>query len=190
MTMNILLVGVGGQGTILMSKILTEGLTKLGYDVKMSEIHGMSQRGGSVTTQIRYGDKVYSPNIGKGEADIVVAFEKTEAVRVLPFLKKGGKIFMDEYEILPVSVLSGGAAYPHGAADDLKKSGVDVMVAKAAQAASALGEARSQNIVMLGVMTKALALENQVDWKGLIAKYVPAKAKEINLAAYDAGLIM
>jgi indolepyruvate ferredoxin oxidoreductase beta subunit len=190
MTKNILLIGVGGQGTILMSKILTEGLSGLGYDVKMSEIHGMSQRGGSVTTQLRYGEKVYSPNVGQGEADVLVAFEKAEALRALPFLKKGGRLFMDEYEILPVSVLSGGAVYPHDAPAALKKAGVDVTVVKAARTAVELGESRAQNIVMLGVVTRAIGLHDRVDWKGLISQYVPAKARETNLAAYDAGLNM
>jgi indolepyruvate ferredoxin oxidoreductase beta subunit len=188
MTKNILLIGVGGQGTILMSKILTEGLAGLGYDVKMSEIHGMSQRGGSVTTQIRYGEKVYSPNVGQGEADVLVAFEKAEAIRALPYLREGGRLFMDAYEILPVSVLSGGAAYPHDAPAVLKKAGVDVTVVEASRTAVELGESRAQNIVMLGVVTRAIGLHDRVDWKGLISQYVPAKARETNLAAYGAGL--
>ena len=188
MTKNILLVGVGGQGTILMSKILTTGLAEMGYDIKMSEIHGMSQRGGSVTTQIRFGEKVYSPTIGEGEADILVAFEKAEAVRALPYLKKGGKLFMDSYEILPVSVLSGGAAYVHDAPEALQAAGVDVTVVEAYKSAAALGEARAQNIYLLGVLLKALGLADKADWAGVVAKSVPAKAKDINLAALNAGL--
>ena len=109
MITSILLTGVGGQGTILTTKILSAGLAKMGYDVKMSEIHGMSQRGGTVNTQLKFGDRVYAPNIGEGEADLIVAFEKTEALRALPYLKKGGSILMDRKEIMPLSVLTGAA---------------------------------------------------------------------------------
>ena len=190
MTKNILLVGVGGQGTILMSKILTTGLAEMGYDIKMSEIHGMSQRGGSVTTQIRFGEKVYSPTIGEGEADILVSFEKSEAVRALPHLRKGGKLFMDSYEILPVSVLSGGAQYVHDAPEALKAAGVDVTVVEAYRSAAELGEARAQNIIMLGVLVRALGLAEKADWAKIVAENVPAKAKEINLAALKKGMDM
>jgi Pyruvate:ferredoxin oxidoreductase and related 2-oxoacid:ferredoxin oxidoreductases, gamma subunit len=109
---SILLVGVGGQGTILVSKILSQGLMKAGYDVKMSEIHGMSQRGGSVTTQIKFGDKVYSPSIGIGEADILVAFEKLEAARYIGNLKKGGVLVVNDEEMYPLPVLTGQAEVP------------------------------------------------------------------------------
>ena len=118
---NILLVGVGGQGTILASKILTSGLIKAGYDVKMSEIHGMSQRGGSVSTQVRYGEKVYSPIVGKGSADVIVAFEEMEALRWLDHLKIGGKMVINDYRIQPVPVNLGVAEYPEGIIDHLKE---------------------------------------------------------------------
>ena len=121
MITSILLTGVGGQGTILTTKILSAGLARMGYDVKMSEIHGMSQRGGTVNTQLKFGDKVYAPNIGEGEADVIVAFEKAEALRALPYLKKGGVILMDRKEIMPLSVLTGAAEYPHGADTELEK---------------------------------------------------------------------
>ena len=111
MTKNLLLVGVGGQGTILVSKILSQGLVEEGYDVKMSEIHGMAQRGGSVTTQIRFGDKVYSPNICEGEADVLVAFEKVEAVRYIRQLRKGGTLIVNDVEIYPLPVLTGKEKY-------------------------------------------------------------------------------
>ena len=110
MVKSILFVGVGGQGTILTSKILVEGLVELGYDVKMSEIHGMSQRGGSVVTQIRYGDSVSAPNVGEGEADLIVAFEKIEALRYLSYLKREGTMIMDVHEIYPMTVLTGAEA--------------------------------------------------------------------------------
>ncbi len=191
MAKSILLVGVGGQGTILISKILTAGLTQMGYQVKMSEIHGMSQRGGSVTTQIKYGDEVHAPNIGIAEADMIISFEKAEAVRALPSLKKGGLLITDEREIYPVPVLSGAAEYPHDAIDALRRV-VDpgkLLVIKAAETAEKLGSIKAQNIVLLGAFVKAMKLEN-VDWKALVAKFVPAKAREMNLAAYDAGYNM
>ena len=118
-TKSILLVGVGGQGTILASKILSEGLVRKGYDVKMSEIHGMSQRGGSVTTHVRYGSKVASPVVPEGEADVLVAFEKVEAARWLQYLKKGGTLVVNDFEIYSLPVLTGAAEYPHGVTEKL-----------------------------------------------------------------------
>lgn len=189
-TKSILLVGVGGQGTILISKILTAGLAELGYDVKMSEIHGMSQRGGSVTTQIRYGEKVYAPSIGEGEADLIISFEKVEALRALPFLKKGGAIIMDEYELFPMPVLTGTVTYPHETIDELKKVVPTLKVVKAAETAKALGSIRAQNIVLLGAMVKLLGLDSEIDWKKIVADYVPEKSRDMNLAAFEAGYNM
>ena len=186
MTKSILLVGVGGQGTILTSKILTAGLMKLGYDVKMSEIHGMSQRGGSVVTQIRFGDEVYAPNVGLAEADIIVAFEKLEALRYVSNLKKGGSLIMDEREIMPMSVLTGAAEYPHNAVEVLKDAIGDVKVIPAAETAEKLGNIKSQNIVLLGGLIKVLGLEG-VDWETLVADMVPPKTREMNVAAFRAG---
>ena len=182
MANSILLVGVGGQGTILISKILTAGLTQLGYQVKMSEIHGMSQRGGSVSTQIKYGESVYAPNIGLAEADMVISFEKAEALRALPFLKKGGTLITDEREIYPMPVLSGAEQYPHGAIDEIKKHVEHVLVIKAER----LGSIRAQNIVLLGALVKAMKLDG-VDWEELVKRFVPAKAVDMNIAAYRAG---
>lgn len=186
MTKNILLIGVGGQGTILTSKILAAGLTELGYDVKMSEIHGMSQRGGSVTTQIRFGDKVYAPNIGLGEADIIVSFEKLEAARALPYLKKGGVIITDEKEIYPSTVLMGQAAYPANALEAMSAAGVNVRSVPAAEKAQELGNSKAQNIVLLGSLVAVLKLEG-VDWEALVAQYVPAKLRDLNVNAFKAG---
>ncbi|MEG1661789.1 MAG: indolepyruvate oxidoreductase subunit beta [Clostridiales bacterium] len=186
MIKNILLIGVGGQGTILTTKILAAGLASVGYDVKMSEIHGMSQRGGSVTTQIRYGEKVYAPTIGIGEADVLVSFEKMEALRALPFLKQNGQLIMDEREIYPMPVLTGVAAYPYDAIEQLQNSGAQVSVVKATEIAQELGNIRAQNMVLLGALVKSLAIEG-IDWSGLVAKYVPAKAKELNLQAFAIG---
>lgn len=188
-TTNILLIGVGGQGIILTSKILAAGLTQLGYDVKMSEIHGMSQRGGSVTTQIRYGNKVYAPNIGLGEADIIVSFEKLEALRALPYLKKGGILVTDDREIFPVSVLTGEQQYPHDAVTEMEKAGVLVKTVAAAKMAEVLGNVRAQNICLLGALVKALDLHG-VNWSELVAEMVPEKARELNLRAFQSGYEM
>ena len=191
MVKSVVLVGVGGQGTILVSKILTAGLLKLGYDVKMSEIHGMSQRGGSVTTMIKYGDKVYAPNIGNGEADMIVSFEKIEAVRALPYLKKGGMIVTDDREIHPMSVLTGAAEYPHDALDKLGETVENLTVLKANEIAQELGNVRVSNIVLLGALVKKMGLDQEgIDWKELVGNMVPAKAKEINLTAFEKGYAM
>lgn len=185
----IMIVGVGGQGTLLASRILGNLLTGAGYDVKVSEIHGMSQRGGSVTTQIRYGEKVYAPNIGVGDADLIISFEKIEAVRALPYLKKGGKMITDNREIYPMSVLTGEAEYPHNALDELKAAVGDLLVIPAAETAEKLGNIKATNIVLLGVLVKYLDLED-VDWESLIRQYVPAKAVDMNINAYRAGRAM
>ena len=186
MITSILLTGVGGQGTILTTKILSAGLAQMGYDVKMSEIHGMSQRGGTVNTQLKFGDKVYAPNIGEGEADLIVAFEKTEALRALPYLKKGGAILMDRKEIMPLSVLTGAAEYPHGADAELEAL-AGARVVPAGEIAESLGSAKSQNICLLGALVKALGLP-QFDWEGLISQMVPPKTVAMNLAAFRKGL--
>ncbi len=191
MVKSIVLVGVGGQGTILVSKILTAGLLKLGYDVKMSEIHGMSQRGVSVSTLIKCGDMVYAPNIGNGEADMIVSFEKIEAVRALPYLKKGGQIVTDDREIHPMSVLIGAAEYPHDALDRLGETVENLTVLKANEIAEELGNVRVSNIVLLGALVKKMGLDQEgIDWKELVGNMVPAKAKEINLTAFEKGYAM
>jgi len=189
MSKSIILVGVGGQGTITTSSILSKGLIQEGYDVKMSEIHGMSQRGGTVVTQIKYGEKVYSPIIGDGEADLIISFEKVEATRALSYLKKGGKVITDSYEINPMPVLTGTASYPHDAIEDIRKAGVEVMVIEARKVAEELGTTKAQNIVLLGALVKQLGLDD-VDWKSIISSSVPAKMVDLNLMAYDKGYNM
>ena len=119
---NVLLSGVGGQGTVLASKILSAGLIDAGYDVKMSEVHGMAQRGGSVTTQVRYGEKVHSPILGKGDVDVLVSFETMEALRYLDFLKLDGKLVVNDYEIPSAPILTGRVDYPENIIDDIKES--------------------------------------------------------------------
>ena len=174
---NILLVGVGGQGTILASKILTSGLIKAGYDVKMSEIHGMSQRGGSVSTQVRYGDKVYSP--------IIVAFEEMEALRWLDHLKIGGKMVINDYRIQPVPVNLGVAEYPEGIIDHLKEK-CEVLSFKAAEVATELGNPKAMNIVLLGALVKAMGLD-EIDWDAEIEANVKARFVDLNKKAFHAG---
>ncbi|ATW26333.1 indolepyruvate oxidoreductase subunit beta [Candidatus Formimonas warabiya] len=187
MTKSILFVGVGGQGIILASKILTEGLLKLGFDVKMSEIHGMAQRGGSVTTQVRYGKKVYSPCIGKGEADILIAFEKVEAVRWLHQLKPGGTLLVNDYEIYSLPVLMGQESYPDQIVERLQEKVKNVKAFKAAQMAEDLGNIKAQNIILLGALIKALDLDG-VDWFEILKEQIPPKLHALNIQALEAGM--
>lgn len=183
---SVLFVGVGGQGTILASKILTIGLIEHGYDVKMSEVHGMSQRGGSVSTQVRFGQKVYSPIIGEGSADILVSFEEMEAARYARFLKKGGKMVVNKTQIPSLPVLSGACQYPRGIIAELKKH-VPVRDLDATKIAIDLGNPKSANVVLLGALIEALGLHD-IDWKSIIAKTVKPAFADINLKAFDAGM--
>lgn len=182
---NILLVGVGGQGTILASKILSEGLVESGYDVKMSEIHGMSQRGGNVSTQVRYGKKVYSPIIGEGEADIIVAFEKMEALRWIEYLKPGGKMVINDAEIPSSVIQMGKAKYPEGIIEDLGEK-AELFVFKASDIASELGNIKAMNIVLLGAMVEAMELPD-IDWEGVMRKNIRPQFIDLNLKAFERG---
>lgn len=183
---NILLVGVGGQGTILVSKILSNGLIEAGYDVKMSEVHGMAQRGGSVTTQVRYGKEVFSPIIGKGQADILVSFETMEALRWLDFLKPDGVVVVNDYQIPSAPVLMGKADYPEDVLAILK-SKAKTTVIKAAEIAEGLGNAKAMNIVLFGVLVKAMKLTG-IDWHAEIKKNVKPKTIEVNMNAFKSGI--
>lgn len=185
-TKSILLVGVGGQGTILASKILSEALTRAGYDVKMSEIHGMSQRGGSVTTHVRFGEKVYSPIIDEGSADILVSFEKVEAVRWLSCLKPGGFAVVNDCEIHPLSVLTGAAEYPADVLAQLKREVPNVLALNAGEIAGALGSVKAQNIVLLGALVRAMRLDH-IDWPSVMKDLIPPKMYDLNLRAFEAG---
>ena len=182
---SIILVGVGGQGTILASKILSEGLMSAGYDVKMSEIHGMSQRGGDVSTQVRFGDKVYSPIVGKGQANVIVAFEKMEALRWIEYLKPDGKMVINDFEIPSVPILMGTAEYPEGLIEELS-SKADTLVFRAADIADELGNSKAMNIVLLGALVKALGVE-EIDWHEIISKNVKKGFEELNIKAFEAG---
>ena len=165
---NILLCGVGGQGTILASKILSYALVEAGYDVKMSEIHGMSQRGGSVTTQVRYGKKVYSPIIGQGSADILVSFEAMEAYRYLEILNPKGFAVVNDFHMETATTLSGKEEYP-------------------AKIAADLGNPKAMNVVLLGALIKIMKLE-ELDWDAALAACVKPAFLELNKKALAAGM--
>lgn len=186
MTKNILLVGVGGQGTILISKILTAGFLSLGYDVKMSEIHGMSQRGGSVTSHIRYGEKVYSPVIELGSADIIIAFEKLEAARYIGYLKKYGTVIVNDFEIDPMSVINGAFDYPADIIGELKGK-VDTIVVDAHKEALTLGNPKVANVILLGYVIKQLNL-TEIDWATIIRQNVKPAFIELNIKALEVGM--
>lgn len=180
-----LLVGVGGQGAILISKIMTNGFMKAGYDVKQSEVHGMAQRGGSVSTQVRWGEKVYAPVFGKGEADIMVALERMEAVRYADFLKPEGVAVINDYAMNSTTVASGAEVYPEGCIEAMQKEFKTIPV-KAADIAISLGNAKCMNVVLFGAMCDSLGCP-EIDWEQIVAETVPAKVKELNLAAFRAG---
>ena len=180
-----ILVGVGGQGAILTAKVLVNGLMKAGYDVKMSEVHGMSQRGGSVSTQVHWGEKVYSPLIGPGAADILVAFEKMEAVRYASFLKPDGVAVINDYAQPSATVAAGLAEYPEGCLEAMEEN-FKCFTLDAAKIAEELGNPKCMNIVLFGAMTHALGME-EIDWEAVIRETVPPKFLELNLAAYRAG---
>ena len=186
MTKNIILVGVGGQGTILASKLLTTGLMEAGYDVKMSEIHGMSQRGGAVSSQVRYGDDVQSPVIEIGGADILVSFEKMEALRWLKYLKPEGKIVVNDYEMDSMPILSGKVDYPTGVIEELA-SKVQTTVVHAAKHAQELGSSKVMNVILLGTLIKAMGLQS-IDWNKIIKDNIKPKFVDLNLKAIQVGM--
>lgn len=186
-TKNILLVGVGGQGTILASKLLTLGLMEEGYDVKMSEIHGMSQRGGSVSSQVRYGEKVWSPVIEKGSADMIVSFEKMEALRWLEYLKKDGKVVVNNHEMMPMPVIMGKADYSPDIIKEMQDNCKDVTVVNATEEAVKLGNGKVMNIILLGTIIKAMGLED-IDWNKIVRENVKTAFVEDNLKAIQVGM--
>ena len=185
MVKNILLVGVGGQGTILASKLLSIGLVDAGYDVKMSEIHGRSQRGGSVSSHVRYGDKVYSPVIECGSADILVSFEQMEALRWLPFLAPNGKVIVNDYRINPMPVVSGKAVYPELICETLSEM-VSSIAIDAGQEAFKLGNSRVMNIILLGAIIHLMDL-HKIDWASIIRQNVKPNFVDINIKALERG---
>jgi len=183
---NILFVGVGGQGTISASNLLSAALIELGFDVKMSEVHGMAQRGGSVSTQVRFGKEVHSPLIEKGKADYIVSFEKSESLRWLGFLKEEGKVISSLHEIRPYLVNVGKEAYPEETLKEMTEKGLSVIGLNAQEKAIELGNAKAANMILLGILAKELGLEKALLEK-LIKQYFKPALQEVNLHAVDTG---
>ena len=185
-TKNIMIVGVGGQGSLLASKLLGKLLVNEGYDVKVSEVHGMSQRGGSVVTYVRYGEKVYSPLIEEGEADFIVSFEKIEAARWLSCLKKDGKIIVNTQQIDPMPVIIGAAEYPADVLDEIKEKGAFVDAIDALSLANEAGSSKAVNIVLMARLAKYFDISYD-KWIETIEKTVNPKFIELNKKAFELG---
>ena len=186
-TKNIIIVGVGGQGTLLASKMLGFVLLQQGYDVKVSEVHGMSQRGGSVVTYVRYGKKVYSPVIDKGEADVIISFEKLEAARWLEFLKKDGTIITNTQEVEPMPVITGAAAYPENLIEKMQAAGAKVDAKDFLSIAQEAGSAKAVNIALMGRLSTYFPEISDEQWQDAIEKIVPPKFLDLNRKAFEAG---
>ncbi len=185
-TKNILIVGVGGQGTLLASKLMGKYFTEEGYDVKVSEVHGMSQRGGSVVTYVRFGSKVFSSVIEKGEADIILSFEQLESARWLPYLKKGGVLITGTQKIDPMPVIMGKAEYPENIIEKLCKNDIKVIPVDALDLALKAGSAKCANVVLLGAAVRFLGIDRE-SFSKIIETSVPPKTVEMNLRAFDYG---
>ena len=186
-TKNIMIVGVGGQGSLLASKLLGRLLLTRGYDIKVSEVHGMSQRGGSVVTYVRFGDKVYSPVIDKGEADYIVSFELLEAARWTEYLKPGGKIIVKTQQIKPLPVIIGAAEYPENLVQKMLDAGIDVDALDALTLAEQAGSSKAVNLVLMGRLSKYFDITEE-EWLAAIEASVPQKFLEMNKKAFSLGL--
>ena len=187
-TKNILLTGVGGQGTILASKLLTEGLLSQGYDVKMSEVHGMSQREGPVLTHVRFGEKVFSPIVEAKKADVIIGFEELEVLRNLEYLREDGKgvVILNKVRVNPIGVQNGSDQYPENAAELIGARAGKVISMDASEEARQLGNLRVMNIILLGASVRHLGLE-QIDWGRVIAENVKPQYVELNQQAFQLG---
>ncbi|HEY3374082.1 MAG TPA: indolepyruvate oxidoreductase subunit beta [Candidatus Aquicultor sp.] len=183
---DILLVGVGGQGTILAADILSQVLVSVEYDVKMAEIHGMSQRGGGVSTMIRFGSKVFSPITEKGKADYVIAFELLEALRWSDYVKPGGVMIANTERIEPLPVILGKAVYPNDIEEKIKAKGINLITIDAAKFAEQAGTKKAANMVLLGCLAALMPIGKEA-WYGYIERRVPSKTIEINKKAFDLG---
>ena len=181
--MNIMIVGVGGQGTLLASRILGKVAIKEGYDVKVSEVHGMSQRGGSVVTYVKYGDKVYSPIIDRGEADLILAFEMLEAMRALPYLKKGGKMIANTQKMNPI--ITGAMEYPENIEEKLSAK-INLQAVDALSLAEKAGTIKAVNVVLIGLLAKSMDVDKNV-WIDVIKETVPEKFLDVNIKAFELG---
>lgn len=184
--LNIMIVGVGGQGTLLASRVLGNVAMKSGHDVKVSEVHGMSQRGGSVVTYVKMGEQVFSPLVEKGEADIIIAFEKLEALRWVYYLKKGGTLVINDQEINPMPVIIGKAEYPKDILGRLKTQDIHVQSIDALRIARECGNSKAVNIVLIGLMAKSTKIAKEV-WLQAMEEVIPQKLLEVNVKAFNAG---
>ena len=181
-----MIVGVGGQGTLLASRIIGNVAIKAGYDVKVSEVHGMSQRGGSVVTYVKYSDKVYSPLIFEGEADFLLAFEELEAYRWLPYLKKGGKLIVNTQKMDPMPVITGAMKYPENIIEKIQQKISDITAFDALSCAKEAGTVKAVNIVLIGCFAKNSNVDKEI-WIDAIKETVPQKFLDINLKAFELG---
>lgn len=184
--LKIMIVGVGGQGTLLASRVLGNLALKIDTDVKVSEIHGMSQRGGSVVTYVIFGEKVYSPLIEKGEADLILAFEKLEALRWMDFLKTGGRLIVNDQRIDPMPVITGKAKYPDSIIQRLKERAPQTIAIDAMKLAKECGNIKATNVVLLGLAARTMPINKSV-WLEALGEVVPPKTLEVNLKAFEAG---
>lgn len=187
MTTNILLCGVGGQGTLLASNLLAECAMDAGFDVKKSEIHGMAQRGGSVVSHVRFGEKIDSPIIRKGECDILLSFEELESIRWAEYLKKDGLIITNSQHILPMSVSAGNAVYPKNIQEILSSKSIQTIAVDAIGKAKELGNQKCLNVVLVGLLAKRLTMIDEKIWPEMIKKMLPEKLQKLNLEAFQAG---
>ena len=186
MTKNMMIVGVGGQGSLLASKLLGHLLMAQGFDVKVSEVHGMSQRGGSVVTYVRWGEKVYSPIVDKGEADFIVSFELLEAARYLEYLREGGQIITSTQQIDPMPVITGAAAYPENLVEKMRKSGAKVDAFDALGLAEEAGSAKAANIVLMGRLSTYFPFEDDA-WQEAMTACIPPRFLDMNRKAFELG---
>lgn len=186
MTKNIMIVGVGGQGTLLASKLLGNALLDSGFDVKVSEVHGMSQRGGSVVTYVKYGEEVFSPVICEGEADLILAFEELEAARWLPYLKKDGTMIVNTQKINPMPVITGAATYPDSIVEKLSERGIRIKSVDALALAKQAGNAKAVNVVLMGIVAKNMDITKDI-WERALKETVPEKFYDENAAAFQSG---
>ena len=185
-TKSIMIVGVGGQGTLLASRILGSALLQLGYDVKLSEVHSMSQRGGSVVTYVKYGDKVYSPVVDKGEADFILSFERLEAARWISYLKTGGKLIVNDQCINPMPVIIGAAQYPENIIGKIDALGADMLAVDALALALKAGNAKSVNVVLIGILASMMDIPMDI-WQKALEETVKPKFLEMNKKAFQLG---
>lgn len=185
-TKSVMIVGVGGQGTLLASRILGSAMLQKGYDVKVGEVHGMSQRGGSVVTYVRFGEKVFSPVIEQGEADVLLAFEQLEAARALPYMKSGGTAVVNTQKIDPMPVVTGQAAYPQGLLAAMEEKGAKVLAVDALKLSEEAGSQKAVNVVLIGAMARHLDPDEEL-WLEAVRACVPEKFYALNEKAFRLG---